>query len=68
MVAAIAQGGRQVVADTCLVVAPVKESCSAAYHPSGKGAYYALSYPGLAVHMGHSRRVSSRGNRQMEMA
>jgi predicted aconitase len=45
-------GGR-VVADTCLVVAPVRElgfRCMAT--PSGKGAYYAPSHSGLAVRYG----------------
>ena len=47
-----ALGGR-VVADTCLVVAPVKElgfRCMAT--PSGKGAYYAPGHSGLAVRYG----------------
>jgi len=45
-------GGR-VVADTCLVVAPVRElgfRCMAT--PSGKGAYYAPSHSGLGVRYG----------------
>jgi predicted aconitase len=45
-----ALGGR-VVADTCLVVAPVKElGFRHMATPSGKGAYYAPSHSGLAVH------------------
>lgn len=47
-----ALGGR-VVADTCLVVAPVK---ALGFHrmatPSGKGAYYAPGHSGLAVRYG----------------
>jgi predicted aconitase len=47
-----ALGGR-VVADTCLVVAPVKElGFRHMATPSGKGAYYAPSHSGLAVHYG----------------
>jgi predicted aconitase len=47
-----ALGGR-VVADTCLIVAPVKElGFRRMATPSGKGAYYAPSYSGLAVHYG----------------
>jgi predicted aconitase len=47
-----ALGGR-VVADTCLVVAPVKElGFRRMATPSGKGAYYAPSHSGLAVHYG----------------
>jgi predicted aconitase len=45
--------GGQVVADTCLVVAPVKElGFRSMATPSGKGAYYAPSHSGLAVHYG----------------
>jgi hypothetical protein len=45
-------GGR-VVADTCLVVAPVKElGFRRMATPSGKGAYYAPSHSGLAVNYG----------------
>jgi predicted aconitase len=47
-----AMGGR-VVADTCLVVAPVKQlGFRHMATPSGKGAYYAPSHSGLAVHYG----------------
>jgi predicted aconitase len=47
-----ALGGR-VVADTCLVVAPVKGlGFRRMATPSGKGAYYAPSHSGLAVHYG----------------
>jgi predicted aconitase len=53
MVAAMEAQGGQVVADTCLVVAPVKElGFRRIATPSGKGAYYALGHPGLAVHYG----------------
>lgn len=45
-------GGRA-VADTCLVVAPVKElGFRHMATPSGKGAYYAPSHSGLAVRYG----------------
>jgi hypothetical protein len=51
-----ALGGR-VVADTCLVVAPVKElGFRHMATPSGKGAYYAPSHSGLAVHYGSLER------------
>jgi predicted aconitase len=47
-----ALGGR-VVADTCLVVAPVKElGFRRMATPSGKGAYYAPSHSGLGVSYG----------------
>ncbi len=47
-----ALGGR-VVADTCLVVAPVQElGFRHMATPSGKGAYYAPSHSGLAVRYG----------------
>jgi len=47
-----ALGGRA-VSDTCLVVAPVKElGFRHVATPSGKGAYYAPSHSGLAVHYG----------------
>jgi predicted aconitase len=47
-----ALGGR-VVADTCLIVAPVKElGFRHMATPSGKGAYYAPSHSRLAVHYG----------------
>ncbi len=52
-VAALEALGGQVVADTCLVVAPVKElGFRRMATPSGKGAYYAPSQPGLAVRYG----------------
>jgi hypothetical protein len=51
-----ALGGR-VVADTCLVVAPVKElGFRHVATPSGKGAYYAPGHSGLAVHYGSLER------------
>jgi predicted aconitase len=50
-VAELERLGGQVVADTCLVVAPVKElGWRAMATPSGKGAYYAPSHSGLAVY------------------
>jgi predicted aconitase len=52
-VAALEALGGQVVADTCLVVAPVKElGFRRMATPSGKGAYYAQSQSGLAVRYG----------------
>jgi len=52
-VAALEALGGQVVADTCLVVAPVKElGFRRMATPSGKGAYYAPSQSGLAVRYG----------------
>jgi len=53
LVEALESLGGRAVADTCLVVAPVKElgfRCMAT--PSGKGAYYAPSHSGLAVRYG----------------
>jgi predicted aconitase len=45
--------GGQVVADTCVVVAPVRElGFRSMATPSGKGAYYGPSHAGLAVHYG----------------
>jgi predicted aconitase len=45
-------GGR-VVADTCLIVAPVKElGFRSMATPSGKGAYYAPGHSGMAVYYG----------------
>jgi predicted aconitase len=53
LVQALEAVGGQVVADTCLVVAPVKElGFRRLATPSGKGAYYAPSHSGLAVHYG----------------
>jgi predicted aconitase len=50
-VAELERLGGQVVADTCLVVAPVKElGLRTMATPSGKGAYYAPSHSGLAVY------------------
>jgi predicted aconitase len=52
-VAALEALGGQVVADTCLVVAPVKElGFRRMATPSGKGAYYAPTQSGLAVRYG----------------
>ncbi len=53
LVAALESLGGQVVADTCLVVAPVRElGFRRMATPSGKGAYYAPSHSGLAVRYG----------------
>jgi predicted aconitase len=53
LVAALEALGGQVVADTCLVVAPVKElGFRRMATPSGKGAYYSPSHSGLAVRFG----------------
>jgi predicted aconitase len=53
LVGAIEALGGRVVADTCLVVAPVKElGFRRMATPSGKGAYYAPSHSGLAVRYG----------------
>jgi predicted aconitase len=53
MVAALEALGGRVVADTCLIVAPVKElGFRRMATPSAKGAYYAPSHSDLAVHYG----------------
>ncbi len=53
MVAELEELGGQVVADTCLVVAPVREfGFQRMATPSGKGAYYAPSHSGLGVRYG----------------
>jgi predicted aconitase len=53
LVGAVEELGGRVVADTCLVVAPVKElGFRRMATPSGKGAYYAPSHSGLAVNYG----------------
>jgi predicted aconitase len=53
LVQALEAVGGRVVADTCLVVAPVKQlGFRHMATPSGKGAYYAPSHSGLAVHYG----------------
>lgn len=53
LVQALEALGGQVVADTCLVVAPMRElGFRSMATPSGKGAYYAPSHSGLAVHYG----------------
>ena len=53
LVAALEALGGQAVADTCLVVAPVRElGFRRMATPSGKGAYYAPSHSGLAVRYG----------------
>lgn len=52
-VAAIEACGGQVVADTCVVVAPVRElGFRSMATPSGKGAFYGPSHAGLAVRYG----------------
>ncbi len=56
LVEALESLGGRVVADTCLVVAPIRElgfRCMAT--PSGKGAYYAPSHSRLAVRYGPLR-------------
>ncbi len=53
MVSELEALGGQVVADTCLVVAPVRElGFQRMATPSGKGAYYAPSHSGLGVRYG----------------
>lgn len=53
LVTAIEACGGQVVADTCVVVAPVRElGFRSMATPSGKGAYYGPSHAGLAVFYG----------------
>jgi predicted aconitase len=53
LVEAIEASRGQVVADTCVVVAPVRElGFRSMATPSGKGAYYGPSHAGLAVHYG----------------
>jgi len=53
LVAELASLGGQVVADTCLVVAPIEElGFQTVATPSGKGAYYIPSHTGLAVRYG----------------
>jgi predicted aconitase len=53
LVAGLETLGGRVVADTCLVVAPVRDlGFRRMATPSGKGAYYAPSHSGLAVHYG----------------
>jgi hypothetical protein len=53
LVAALEAAGGRAVADTCLVVAPVQElGFRSMATPSGKGAYYAPTHSGLAVHYG----------------
>jgi len=53
LVAAIEACGGQVVADTCVIVAPVHElGFRTMATPSGKGAYYGPSHAGLTVYYG----------------
>lgn len=53
LVAALEASGAQVVADTCVVVAPMRElGFRSMATPSGKGAYYGPSHAGLAVRYG----------------
>lgn len=53
LVATLEACGAQVVADTCVVVAPVRElGFRTMATPSGKGAYYGPSHAGLAVYYG----------------
>ncbi len=50
LVAAVEACGGQIVADTCVVVAPVRElGFRSMATPSGKGAYYGPSHAGLTV-------------------
>jgi predicted aconitase len=50
---AVEMSGGHVVADTCVVVAPMRElGFRSMATPSGKGAYYGPSHAGLAVHYG----------------
>jgi predicted aconitase len=53
LLAAVEASGGQVVADTCVVVAPMRElGFRSMATPSGKGAYYGPSHAGLTVHYG----------------
>jgi predicted aconitase len=53
LVAAVEACGGQIVADTCVVVAPVRElGFRSMATPSGKGAYYGPGHAGLAVRYG----------------
>jgi len=53
LVTALEACGGQVVADTCVVVAPMRElGFKSMATPSGKGAYYGPSHAGLAVRYG----------------
>jgi predicted aconitase len=53
LAAAIEACGGKVVADTCVIVAPVRElGFKSMATPSGKGAYYGPSHAGLAVYYG----------------
>jgi predicted aconitase len=57
LVAAVEACGGQVVADTCVVVAPVRElGFRSMATPSGKGAYYGSSHAGLTVYYGSLAR------------
>jgi predicted aconitase len=48
----IEQAGGEVVADTCVVVAPVGDRFRTMATPSGKGGFYAPSYLGMEVRYG----------------
>jgi predicted aconitase len=57
LVAAVEACGGQVVADTCVVVAPLRElGFRSMATPSGKGAYYGPGHAGLAVRYGSLAR------------
>jgi len=56
-VAAIEAAGGQVVADTCLVVAPVRGRYKTMATLSAKGGYYAPSYLGLQVRYGNWQQL-----------
>ena len=57
LVAAVEACGGQVVADTCVVVAPVRElGFRSMATPSAKGAYYGPTHAGLAVRYGSLAR------------
>ncbi len=53
LLAAVEASGGQIVADTCVVVAPMRElGFRSMATSSGKGAYYGPGHAGLAVHYG----------------
>jgi predicted aconitase len=56
-VAAIEAAGGQVVADTCVVVAPVGERFKTMATLSGKGGFYAPSYLGMQVRYGDWKQL-----------
>jgi predicted aconitase len=53
LVAGVESCGGEVVADTCVIVAPVRElGFRSMATPSGKGAFYGPGHAGLTVHYG----------------